>query len=52
MLWFFAFTAVGIAVFAFFLAIRHLRRMPFLQTIAGTALLGFCGWLAAQAGAV
>ncbi|HNW10486.1 MAG TPA: hypothetical protein PLK58_02660 [Candidatus Rifleibacterium sp.] len=50
MLWFFAFTTVGIAIFALFLALRRMTRMPFLQMLGGTAILSLCGWLATRAG--
>lgn len=48
MLWFFAFTAIGIAIFAFFLALHRIARLPFMQLIGGTALLSICGWLASR----
>jgi len=48
MLWFFAFTAVGIAVFALFLALNRIFKTPLLQLIGGTTLLTICGWLASN----
>ncbi|MFZ5952476.1 MAG: hypothetical protein ACOYXC_17375 [Candidatus Rifleibacteriota bacterium] len=48
MLWFFAFTGVGIAVFAFFLAVKSMVRIPFLKIISGSVLLGLTGLLAAR----
>jgi hypothetical protein len=48
MLWFFAFTTVGIAIFALFLALHRILKMPFMQMISGTALLAVCGWLATR----
>ncbi len=50
MLWFFAFTTVGIAIFALFLALHRMFRMPFMQMLGGTAILSICGWLATRAG--
>lgn len=47
-MWFFAFTAIGIAIFAFFLALQRLLKLPVMQLIGGTALLSLCGWLTAQ----
>ncbi|MEW6710849.1 MAG: hypothetical protein AB1403_13570 [Candidatus Riflebacteria bacterium] len=49
MLWFFAFTGVGIAVFAFFLAVKSLVRVPFLKIIGGSVIFGLTGLLAAKA---
>ncbi|HNX76337.1 MAG TPA: hypothetical protein PLM07_11950 [Candidatus Rifleibacterium sp.] len=48
MLWFFAFSAIGIAIFAFFLALNRLVKLPVTQMIGGTALLSLCGWLATR----
>ncbi len=50
MLWFFAFTAIGIAVLALFLTLYRIIRMPILQTLGGTVLLSLCGWLAIRTG--
>jgi hypothetical protein len=49
MIWFFAFTAIGIAIFAFFLALRRFFALPLLQLFGGSAVLGLCGLLAARA---
>ncbi|MBU1109206.1 MAG: hypothetical protein KKB51_21185 [Candidatus Riflebacteria bacterium] len=48
MLWFFAFTTLGIAIFAFFLALRKFFALPLLQLLGGGAILGLCGLLAAR----
>lgn len=48
MLWFFAFTTIGIAIFALFLALHRLMKLPIFKMVSGTALLGLCGWLSAQ----
>jgi hypothetical protein len=49
MIWFFAFTAIGIAIFAFFLALRRFFALPLLQLLSGGAVLGLCGLLATRA---
>ncbi|NLF97687.1 MAG: hypothetical protein GX569_13195 [Candidatus Riflebacteria bacterium] len=49
MIWFFAFTAIGIAIFAFFLTLRRFFALPLLQLFGGGAILGLCGLLAARA---
>ncbi len=49
MLWFFAFTSLGIAIFTFFLAVHKLRKLPLGKLIGGTVLLGLSGLLAARA---
>ena len=48
MLWFFMFTAVGMAIFALFLALKNMVQFPLLKLFGGTALLGFCGWIATR----
>lgn len=48
MLWFFAFTSLGIAIFTFFLALHKIRQLPVFKLIGGTALLGLSGWLATR----
>jgi len=48
MLWFFAFTSLGMAIFTFFLALHKIRQLPVFKFIGGAALLGLSGWLAAQ----
>jgi hypothetical protein len=49
MIWFFAFTTLGLAIFAFFLALRRFIAMPILQLLSGGMILGLCGLLAARA---
>lgn len=49
MLWFFTFTTVGIAVFALFLALKSMVRIPFLKIFSGSAILFLTGLLASRA---
>lgn len=50
MLWYFAFTTIGISIFAFFLALKKFIGFPFLKIFAGTALLATAGLLSFKAG--
>lgn len=49
MLWFFAFTSIGIVIFAFFLALKRFSRIPFLKILGGSILMGITGTLAFKA---
>ncbi len=49
MLWFFAFTTIGIAIFALFLALKSMARVPLLQIFTGSALMALTGFLAIKA---
>lgn len=49
MLWFFAFTSIGIAIFALFLALKKFTRIPFLKICGGSLLIGLTGFLALKA---
>lgn len=49
MLWFFAFTSLGIAIFTFFLALHKIKKLPFGRILSGAVLLGLSGLLAARA---
>lgn len=46
MIWFFAFTAMGLATFAMFIALKKVLNITLRRIIGGTALLGICGLLA------
>ena len=45
MIWFFMFTTVGIAIFAFFLALKRISNIPVIKWVQGSALLGIFGIL-------
>ncbi|MDN5279666.1 MAG: hypothetical protein PWR01_3631 [Clostridiales bacterium] len=49
MIWFFAFTTIGIAIFALFLTLKRFAQLPFLKIIGGTFLMGVTGILAFKA---
>lgn len=45
MKWFFAFTSVGIAVFAFLIGLKKTVRIPFGKILGGSLLMALTGLL-------